>query len=194
MDSTDQLVPYLAVQIFNATPGVAGLYVAGVFSGTLSTVSSGINSMTTCMITDLIRPNEKRLFGKEKSDSFYTWMSKISSVVFGFLCIAFSYVTVLYSINIFYLTYCFSYVAANLGGVLQAALSINGMLGGPTFAMFILAYFNPWSESIGVITGYIAGISMGVWCYIGSTNYPPLPEFTKALSTEIIGCEGNLKK
>ena len=41
--------------IFKATPGVAGLYVSGAFAGTLSTVSSGINSTTTCLVTDIIR-------------------------------------------------------------------------------------------------------------------------------------------
>ena len=45
VSTTDQLVPYLAIDIFSAVPGVAGLYVSGIFSGTLSTVSSGINSI-----------------------------------------------------------------------------------------------------------------------------------------------------
>ncbi len=84
----------------------------------------------------------------------------------------------------------FSYIAANLGGILQAALSINGMLGGPTFAIFLLAYFNPWSEWIGLLSGYFFGLALSVWCYIGSTQYPPLPEFTKRLDTEISGCQG----
>ena len=102
-----------------------------------------------------------------------TPLSKILTVVFGLICIG------------------FSYVAANLGGILQAAMSINGMLGGPTTGMFLLAFFNPWSESIGVAIGYIVGIGMGVWCYIGSTVYPPYPEFIKELPTQIIGCQGN---
>ena len=49
------------------------------------------------------------------------------------------------------------YVSASFGGILQASLSINGMLGGPPFALFLLAYFNPWSESIGLVSGYISG-------------------------------------
>lgn len=172
VEASDQLVPYLAVNIFVSTPGLAGLYVSGAFSGTLSTVSSGINSMTTCLITDLIQPNELYIFKTKKSERFYKWMGNISSVLFGLACIG------------------FSYIAANLGGILQAALSINGMLGGPTFAIFLLAYFNPWSEPIGVVVGYITGIAIAVWCYIGSTVYPPLPQFTKVLPTEVVGCEG----
>ena len=78
--------------IFKATPGVAGLYVSGAFAGTLSTVSSGINSMTTCLVTDIIRPNEKFIFcsAEGKSERFYTWLSKIMSLIFGLLCIGFA--------------------------------------------------------------------------------------------------------
>ena len=77
------------------------------------------------------------------------------------------------------------------GGILQAALSINGMLGGPTFAIFLLAFFNPWCESIGIWVGYLTGIGIGVWCYLGSTIYPVLPKYVKELPTEIVGCSGN---
>ena len=31
------------------------------------------------------------------------------------------------------------------------------MLGGPIFAIFLLAFFNPWAESIGVWVGYALG-------------------------------------
>ena len=55
LDSTDQLVPYLAVNLFHDWPGVAGLYIAGAYCGALSTVSSGINSMATVIITDFIK-------------------------------------------------------------------------------------------------------------------------------------------
>ena len=75
--------------------------------------------------------------------------------------------------------------------MLQAAISITGMLGGPVFAIFVMAFFNPWSESIGVYVGYAVGNAMAIWCFIGSTNYPPLPKFTKILPTEISGCIGD---
>jgi len=75
--------------------------------------------------------------------------------------------------------------------MLQASLSITGILGGPVFAIFLLAFFNPWSETIGVFVGFILGNVIAWWCYIGSTIYPPLPEFTKALPTQTVGCKGD---
>ena len=38
------------------TAGVGGLVVAGIFSGSLSTVSSAINSLATVTLEDYIRP------------------------------------------------------------------------------------------------------------------------------------------
>ena len=73
---TDQLVPYLALDIFRSYPGLAGVYVSGAYSGTLSTVSSGVNSMATVIVNDFVMPNEKYLFGlfkSEPSDKAYTW-------------------------------------------------------------------------------------------------------------------------
>ena len=85
VDSTDQLVPYLTTIIFKKSPGLAGLYVSAVFCGTLSTVSSGINSMSTCLVTDFIKLNENRIFSTVKSEKFYALLGKIACVFFG-LC------------------------------------------------------------------------------------------------------------
>ena len=74
--------------------------------------------------------------------------------------------------------------------MLQAALSITGMLGGPLFAIFLMGFFNPWSEATGVFAGYVIGNVVSITCYLGSTKYAPLPEFTKPLASEISGCKG----
>ena len=51
---SDQIIPYLAVTILNKFPGLAGLYVAGTYAGSLSTVSSGINSIAATLISTVI--------------------------------------------------------------------------------------------------------------------------------------------
>jgi len=164
VENKDSLLPYLTVEIFQDYPGVAGLYVAGAFSGTLSTASSGINSMSTCIVTDFLQPVFKL---KER-----TWMilSKLLALAIGLCCIA------------------FAYIAANLGGVLQAAMSINSMLGGPTTALFVLSFFNPWVGPATAVVSYLAGIGMAVWVFVGSKIYPPRPEFSKQMHLEVSGC------
>ena len=88
LSSTDQMVPYLAVEIFQEWPGVAGMYIAGAYCGCLSTVSSGINSMATVIVADFIQPIVHNRFN-EKS---YLILGKILSVLLGLLCIAFAYI------------------------------------------------------------------------------------------------------
>ena len=87
------------------------------------------------VIEDIIRPNEHSIFKSKKSDRFYSNLMKIITVIFGLCCVA------------------FSYMAANLDGLFQSALSLSGLLSGPVFAIFLLGFFNPWAEAIGVIIG-----------------------------------------
>ena len=43
----DQIMPYLATQIFQYSPGLTGLFISAAYSATLSTLSTGLNSFTT---------------------------------------------------------------------------------------------------------------------------------------------------
>ncbi|GFT00323.1 sodium-coupled monocarboxylate transporter 2 [Trichonephila clavipes] len=52
----DQMFPYFIITRLNSYPGLAGLCVAGLFSGSLSTISSALNSVVTVIIVDFIQP------------------------------------------------------------------------------------------------------------------------------------------
>jgi len=54
--SPDQLFPLYIVDRMSSVPGLPGLAVAGIFSGSLSTVSSAINSLAAVTLEDYIRP------------------------------------------------------------------------------------------------------------------------------------------
>merc|ERR1719233_1809036 len=54
--SPDQLLPLYIVERMSEMPGMPGLAVAGIFSGSLSTVSSAINSLAAVTLEDYIRP------------------------------------------------------------------------------------------------------------------------------------------
>lgn len=91
VESSDQMVPYLALDLFQNLPGLSGLYIAGAYCGALSTVSSGINSMSTVIVTDFIRP----ILQENKTERFYLWTAKILSVCLGLSSIAFAYMLVI---------------------------------------------------------------------------------------------------
>ncbi|NXI98006.1 SC5A8 protein, partial [Psophia crepitans] len=172
VSALDQLMPYLVLDILRDFPGVPGLFVASAYSGTLSTVSSSINALAAVTVEDLIRPYFKSLSEKKLS-----WISMGMSLFYGGVCIA------------------MAALASLLGALLQAALSIFGMVGGPLLGLFALGILCSFANGIGAFVGLVSGFVISLWVGIGSQIYPPLPERTKPLYLSTAGCNitsGNL--
>ncbi|KAG7158326.1 Sodium-coupled monocarboxylate transporter 2-like 2 [Homarus americanus] len=125
VDKGDQLFPLFVMDTLGQWRGLPGLFVAGVFSGALSTVSSGMNSLAAIVLEDFIKagcyPNI--------SENAATWTSRALSLFFGLL------------------TFALVFVAEQLGNILNAALSIFGVVGGPLLGVFTLGMFFPWANS-----------------------------------------------
>uniref|UniRef100_A0A674ILJ5 Solute carrier family 5 member 8 n=1 Tax=Terrapene triunguis TaxID=2587831 RepID=A0A674ILJ5_9SAUR len=166
VSAPDQLMPYLVLDILRDFPGVPGLFVASAYSGTLSTVSSSINALAAVTVEDLIKPYFSSLSEKKLS-----WISKGMSLFYGGVCIA------------------MAGVASLLGSLLQAALSIFGMVGGPLLGLFSLGILFSFANPIGAFVGLIGGFTVSLWVGIGAQIYPPLPERTMSLNLTTIGCD-----
>ncbi|NXH41996.1 SC5A8 protein, partial [Dicaeum eximium] len=172
VSALDQLMPYLVLDIMRDFPGVPGLFVASAYSGTLSTVSSSINALAAVTVEDLIKPYFKSLSEKKLS-----WISMGMSLFYGGVCIV------------------MAAVASLLGALLQAALSVFGMVGGPLLGLFALGILCSFANGIGAFVGLVSGFIISLWVGIGSQIYPPLPERTKPLYLSTAGCNissGNL--
>uniref|UniRef100_A0A4W3JI03 Sodium-coupled monocarboxylate transporter 1-like n=1 Tax=Callorhinchus milii TaxID=7868 RepID=A0A4W3JI03_CALMI len=169
VNNSNQLMPLLVMEILGHMPGVPGLFVASAYGGTLSTISSGINAMTAVMVEDFIKPIWKSWdhFSARKQ----TMISKFLAMMFGFLTIGLA-------------------GAASLlkGNIIQAALSVAGVIQGPILGVFTLAALFPKSNGKGAFTGLSVGLILGMWIGIGAQIYPPSDEFTKVLKTSIAGC------
>ncbi|ELK10337.1 Sodium-coupled monocarboxylate transporter 1 [Pteropus alecto] len=129
------------------------------------TVSSSINALAAVTVEDLVKPNFRSL-----SERCLSWISQGTSVLFGVLCIG------------------MAALASLMGGVLQAALSIFGIVGGPLLGLFALGILIPFANSTGALTGLLAGFVVSLWVGIGAQLYPPLPERSMPLSLETYGC------
>ncbi|KAJ7998728.1 hypothetical protein DPEC_G00207890 [Dallia pectoralis] len=161
----DQMLPYMVMDILAAYPGVPGLFVAAAYSGTLSTVSSSINALVAVTVEDFIRPAWKNLTEKQLS-----WINMGLSVFFGFLCIG------------------MAGVASMMGSILQAALSIFGMISGPLLGLYLIGMFWRTANSTGGLAGLIVGLVVTLWVGIGGQIYPPLDEKTNPLPISVSGC------
>ncbi|XP_066036312.1 sodium-dependent multivitamin transporter isoform X3 [Chamaea fasciata] len=143
--SSDQLVLFFVMDVLRDLPGLPGLFVACLFSGALSTISSAFNSLATVTMEDLVRPHFPGL-----SESRATLLSKLLAFGYGLLCLG------------------MAYVSSMLGPVLQAAISIFGMVGGPLLGLFCLGMFFPCANPTGAVVGLLAGLAMAFWIGIGS--------------------------
>merc|ERR1719322_628963 len=143
----DQLFPLFVMQVMKDYPGVPGLFVAGVFSGALSTVSSGLNSLAAVTLRDLMNAGCK----VSLSEKGEIWAAKGLAVGYGIL----SYLVV--------------FLVKYLPGVLEAALGIFGIVGGPVLGAFTLGMFIPWTNSWGAFSGTFVSLILTMWIGFGST-------------------------
>src|SRR5688572_13230609 len=51
----DQLFPLFIMDTMGNIPGLPGIFVAGIFSASLSTLSSGINSLSAIFLEDIVK-------------------------------------------------------------------------------------------------------------------------------------------
>ncbi|XP_076970376.1 sodium-coupled monocarboxylate transporter 2 isoform X3 [Tamandua tetradactyla] len=149
VSAPDQLMPYFVMEIFATMPGLPGLFVACAFSGTLSTVAASINALATVTFEDFVKNYFPHI-----SDKLSTWISKGLCLLFGVMCTSMA-------------------VAASLmGSVVQAALSIHGMCGGPMLGLFSLGIVFPFVNWKGALGGILTGITLSFWVAIGGFIYP----------------------
>ncbi|XP_001380162.1 sodium-coupled monocarboxylate transporter 2 isoform X1 [Monodelphis domestica] len=158
ISAPDQLMPYFVMEIFASMPGLPGLFVACAFSGTLSTVAASINALATVTFEDFVKSCFPNL-----TDKLGTWISKGLCLLFGVLCTS------------------MAVAASFMGGVVQAALSIHGMCGGPMLGLFTLGIVFPFVNWKGALGGLLTGITLSFWVAIGGFIFPAPAIKTKPL-------------
>ncbi|KAJ6638131.1 Sodium-coupled monocarboxylate transporter 1 [Pseudolycoriella hygida] len=141
INAQDQLLPLLVMFIFGNSPGLPGLFVAGIFSASLSTLSTHLNSMAAVVLEDFYKPFANRPLTERQTSCL------MRSVVFVMGLISF----------------CLVFVVQNLGTVLQLSMSLGGMTHGPTFGIFTMGLMCPWVNKRGAFTGGIVGIAAMIW-------------------------------
>lgn len=168
ISASDQLLPLFVMDVLGHIPGIPGLFISCLFSGALSTLSSGLNSIAAVILEDCV----KLFCFKEMSEMRATFASKILAVVFGFICIG------------------LTYVASLLGSVLQAALALFGVIGGPLLGVFTLGMLFPWANQKGAVTGMVTSLAFMLWISIGYQIHKPKVATFSPIN--VTGCNWNL--
>ncbi|XP_011185449.1 putative sodium-dependent multivitamin transporter [Zeugodacus cucurbitae] len=162
IQSRDQLMPLFAVDTMGQYPGLCGLFVSGIFSASLSTVSSAVSSLSTVTLEDYIKPLYKHFTKSPLHDTKSTLPSKIMACIYGLVCIG------------------MAFTAGSMGGVLQASLTIFGIIGGPLLALFTLGLCTTRANQRGVLLGLLIGFIFSFIIGFGGPKQPPTPLDFKA--------------
>lgn len=142
----DQIFPYFVMEVLSDKKGLPGVFLACIFSGSLSTISSGLNSLAAVVIEDVY----KGLLGRRLTDERQGLVSKIFSIVLGAVVIL------------------MTYVVSYLGSILNAALSLFGVLSGPIMGVFFLGFFFPQANRHGGFYGFLASLGLQLWIFLGA--------------------------
>lgn len=128
-------------------PGFQGVFVAALYAGSLSSMSSGLNAASAIIWSGMIKPNLKRSVSEIKA----TFISKIVVVVFG----------------IGGMLWCYSlYLIGGL--ILQVSNATSASMYGSYFGLIILAFCFRYSNYKGAIAGLFVSFAFTFWLGLGS--------------------------
>ncbi|XP_063441491.1 sodium-dependent multivitamin transporter-like [Mytilus trossulus] len=166
IDKSDQLLPYLVMDVLGKIYGLPGLFVSCIFSASLSTVSSGVNALALVLITDILKPLYKYIKQRDMDEAVATTLSKVAALFYGLLTIG------------------LAFLAQYFGSLIViVGLSISGMVGGPLLGLFTLGFFFPCTNSLGATVAVLCSLSFSSWLAIGSVVNMSGPAPTSCLSS-----------
>ncbi|CAF1190473.1 unnamed protein product [Rotaria sordida] len=131
----DQLYPLFVIETLGRFPGLTGLFIAAILSASLSTISSGINSVVTVILEDIY----KRLVVEHSmSDKRQAIISKILSVLIGLLIVMLAFLA--------------SYLSDN---ILVIVCQLVGSYIPPILGVYLLGFFAPRVNSRNVLVAFL---------------------------------------
>ena len=160
----DQILPYFVV---NELPrGFPGLFIAAIYAASMSTISAGINSLTSASLVDFYQRLWHRPDLSEKNQlKIARWLT----FIYGVLVIA------------------LAFLVHRLGTLLEATNKVIGLVGGPLVGLFLLGILSKRTTARGALIGWIAGLGMTLWVCFGTNISFLWYAMTGALATMLTG-------
>ena len=138
-DATDSLLPHY---IIHALPdGVSGLLITAIFAAAMSSMDSGISSLSTVVINDFVKPIRRKP-GSERHD---LRLARGLTLVFG----------VFGTLTAFYV--------ASFKGIISGYMSIVSLFNGPILALFLLGMLTRRGRFAGWAAGTVLAFIVTLW-------------------------------
>ncbi|KAG5318922.1 SC5A8 protein, partial [Pseudoatta argentina] len=163
--SPDMLMPLYVMDTMSNISGLSGLFIAGIFSAGLSTISAVLNSLAAVTLEDYMKPLYRKYIGDELSPAMSISIAKVLVFTFGIVSIV------------------LAFLVQFLDELLQTFYTISGIIGGPLLGIFILGMGTESATEGGAITDALITFSFLLWIVFGQPR--PIPP---KLPTTIKGC------
>ena len=138
-EGADHLFPWFIA--YRLPVGISGLVVSAMFAAAMSSIDSGVNSITAVVMTDFL----DRFGVRPRTERGHVLGARFLALGIGAIVVVGSSFM--------------EYVPGNMVAVSQKT---NGLLVTPIFALFFFALFVPFARPIGVFAGAFAGIASAV--------------------------------
>lgn len=147
----DEIVPFfVAHSLGNEWPGLPGLFVASIFSASLSTLSSALNAMAALVWDDFLKSQLPR----QLSDATAVLITRFIAVLIGLISIG------------------MAFLASNIGTVFEASYVLAGATNGPIFGLFVMGMFVPCVNGTGGLIGLLVGAIFSTFITVGGIMNP----------------------
>ncbi len=140
ISKADQILPYFVVT--QLPHGFPGLFVAAIYAASMSTISSGINSLTSASLVDFYQ----RLWSRPNlSDHHQLKIARWLTIAYGVLVVL------------------LAFLVERLGTLLEATNKIIGLIGGPLLGLFILGFLVRSATARGAVIGWVFGLAVSLY-------------------------------
>lgn len=162
IEDSDQLVPFYVIESFHHITTFVGIFVAGIFAASLGTVAACLASLSAVTIEDLLVCGMNMKLTAAKRTTYAKWMN------FGYGLFSFGLIFLIEGQS-----------------VLQATITLNGLLGGVILGLFSLGIFFKSANLRGALYGGILTLICVALLGIFALMFNDEP---KNLPTSIEGC------
>ncbi len=133
----DQILPYFVINELPA--GMPGVLIAAIYAASMSTISAGINALTTATVVDILPRMRK---GKEIVADTQIRLAKWMTLGYGALVLI------------------LAFVVQRLGSLLEASNMAVGVVGGPLLGLFLLGALSKRTTTAGALVGWGVGVAV----------------------------------
>ncbi|MEN9633019.1 MAG: hypothetical protein RL077_1423 [Verrucomicrobiota bacterium] len=141
----DQILPHFVVT--QLPHGLPGLFIAAIFAASMSTISAGINSLTSASLVDFYQRLWRRPDLTEKTQlRIARWLT----LSYGVIVVA------------------LAFLVQRLGTLLEATNKVIGLIGGPLIGVFLLGLLTRRATARGALIGWVSGLVFTIWVCFGT--------------------------